>query len=118
MNLDELLNEIELQFVRKSLDIPPDQVAHITKVMVTQEIWDILSQDRTFKYCIQGKPLYRCIEIRLARRKYENRWFKILPTPNIGGIPIELGDHVEVFVEGRPPVKRKFKKDIHTTTYS
>lgn len=118
MNFDKLLNEIELQLVKKSLEIPANLVPTITKIVVTQEIWDQLSQDRYFGLCIQHKPLFRYIEMRITKRKYENRWYKIIPTPNLGGIPLELGDKIEVFVEGSNPVKRKFKKDLHAKIYS
>lgn len=117
MNYDELLNEIELQLVKKSLEIDPELVPTITKIMVTPEIWSELSKDRMFKVCIARKPIYRNIEKKI-KKQWIREWIKVSPEPNLGGIPLEQGDHIEVYVEGKSPVKRIFKKDIHTATYS
>lgn len=117
MNLKEFLNEIELQVIKKSLDIPTNLVPTIKKIVVTKEMWDLLGKDRMFQICIKHKPIYRYLEIRITKREWETKWFKIIPQPNMGGIPLELGETMDVIMEGQSPVKRKFKKTIHSETY-
>jgi len=117
MNLEKLLNEIELLMVKKSLDIPPNLVPTITKIVVTKDIWNELEKDRMFRISVQRKPIYRNIERRIKRNKWEREWVKVIPEPNLGGIPLELGDKLDIVVEGKEPVKRKFKQ-VHSEIYS
>ena len=134
MNIEQLLNDIEVQYATKSAGIASTLIPTIVKILFPKTIWDaflngeycdppelrdysekgphIEDEEKMFRRCVEHHVIDRIIEKRVKRRQWVEETYRVVLNPNIGGIPVELGkdNKVVVIVEGKPPVKRIFRK--------